>query len=145
MRTALLLTLLALAPAAAAQHTPDAAAITGRWTTIDDNTGKPRSVVEITLRNGRAYGRIVDLYDKTKLHKLCDRCPGDRKDRRIVGLEIIRDMVADGEVWEDGTILDPENGKVYTCKLWAEDGMLKVRGYIAFLYRTQTWVRVPGP
>lgn len=117
--------------------------VIGRWTTIDDNTGKPRSVVEITLVNGKLSGRIVDLYDKTRLDKLCDKCTDDRKGQKIVGLEIIRDMKPTGTAWDDGTILDPETGKVYDCKLWLEDGKLKVRGYVAFFYRTQTWVRVP--
>ena len=55
---------------------------------------------------------------------------------------IIKDMVQDGDEWEDGTILDPKKGKIYDCKLWVEDGNLKVRGYLFFLYRTQTWFRV---
>ena len=117
--------------------------VIGRWTTIDDNTGKPRSVVEITLVNGMLSGRIVDLYDKTKLEKLCDKCSGDRKDQRILGMEIIRDMRPTGTAWDDGTILGPETGKVYDCKLWLEDGKLRLRGYVAFFYRTQTWLRVP--
>ena len=54
-------------------------------------------------------------------------------------MTIITDMEMDGAEWEDGEILDPENGKVYDCKLWIEDGKLKVRGYVAFFYRTQTW------
>jgi uncharacterized protein (DUF2147 family) len=58
----------------------------------------------------------------------------------IVGLEIIRNMEKDGDEYEDGDILDPENGKVYRCKLWVEEGKLRVRGYISFLYRTQTWL-----
>lgn len=58
-----------------------------------------------------------------------------------MGLDIIRGMRAHGDTWSGGTILDPESGKVYDCKLWVEDGQLKVRGYIAFFYRTQTWVR----
>lgn len=115
--------------------------IAGRWTTIDDNTGKPRSVVEITVKDGVASGSIVDLYDKTRLEKTCAACTDDRKGRKIVGLDIIRGMRKDGNEWEDGTILDPETGKVYDCKLWIEDGKLKVRGYVAFFYRTQTWVR----
>ncbi|HRT54643.1 MAG TPA: DUF2147 domain-containing protein, partial [Flavobacteriales bacterium] len=65
----------------------------------------------------------------------------DRKDQPVLGMEIIRDMVKDDDEWEDGTILDPENGKVYDCKLWLEDGKLMVRGYVAFFYRTQEWVR----
>lgn len=116
----------------------------GRWTTVDDNTGKPRSVVEITVEGGVLKGRIVDLHDKTKLNRTCDKCPGERKDRPIVGLEIIRGMKADGNEWSGGTILDPESGKVYDCKLWLQDGVLKVRGYVAFFFRTQTWHRCDG-
>lgn len=120
-----------------------AQSIAGRWTTIDDNTGKPRSVVEIIERGGHLYGSIVDLHDRSKVEKVCDKCPDDRKGRRLIGLEIIRDMVRNGDEWEDGTILDPETGKVYDCKLWVEDGQLKVRGYVAFFFRTQTWIRMP--
>ena len=134
-RTLLLFPLLGLCSILQAQS------ILGRWTTVDDKTGKPRSVVEFTERGGKIYGRIVDLYDKSKLQKLCDLCPDDRNNQPVVGLEIIRDMEQDDEDWEDGTILDPESGKVYDCKLWLEDGTLQVRGYVAFLYRTQTWVR----
>ena len=119
----------------------NAQTVLGRWTTIDDNTGKPRSVVEITEENGRLIGRIIDLYEKEKRDKLCELCPGDRKNKRVVGLEIIRDMVRTGNEWGRGTILDPETGKVYDCKIWLEDGTLKVRGYVAFFFRTQTWVR----
>jgi uncharacterized protein (DUF2147 family) len=118
-----------------------AQSIAGRWTTVDDNTGKPRSVVEITVQNGVANGRIVELMDKGRQNAICDKCPDDRKDRPITGLEIIRGMKADGDEWSDGTILDPESGKVYDCKLWVEDGKLMVRGYVAFFFRTQTWVR----
>jgi uncharacterized protein (DUF2147 family) len=58
----------------------------------------------------------------------------------VTGMEIIQDMVNDGKEWVDGKIMDPENGKVYRCKLWVENGKLRVRGYISFLYRTQTWL-----
>lgn len=115
--------------------------ITGRWTTVDDNTGQPRSVVQITVKDGVATGHIVDLYDRSRLDKTCEKCTDDRKGQKIVGLEIIRGMRDKGGTWSGGTILDPENGKVYDCKLWVEDGTLKVRGYVAFFYRTQTWVR----
>ena len=136
MRNTLLLTAVLLTSTLLAQST-----ITGRWTTIDDNTGKAKSVVEIAVNNGVLSGRIVDLTDKSKLAKLCDKCPGDRQNKPLVGLEIIRGMKADGDEWDDGTIMDPETGKVYDCKLWLEDGKLQVRGYIAFFYRTQEWVR----
>lgn len=115
--------------------------ITGRWVTIDDNTGKRRSVVQIDVVNGKAVGRIVEIFDRTKADKTCDACTDDRKGKKVLGMEIIRDMVKDDDEWDDGTIVDPDNGKIYDCKLWVEDGELQVRGYVAFFFRTQTWVR----
>lgn len=115
--------------------------IAGRWVTIDDNTGKQRSVVEITVANGKATGRIVEIFDKAKADKTCDACTDDRKGKKVLGMDIIRNMVNNGDEWEDGTIMDPDNGKIYDCKLWLEDGKLQVRGYVAFFFRTQTWIR----
>lgn len=114
--------------------------IAGRWITVDDNTGKQRSVVEITVTDGIAHGRIVQIFDKDKVGKTCEACTDDRKGRKVLGMEIIRNMVRKGSEWTGGTILDPDNGKVYTCKMWVENGKLKVRGYIAFFFRTQTWL-----
>lgn len=119
--------------------------VTGRWTTVDDNSGKPRSVVELVEQNGRLSGRIVDVFDAKEKAAVCELCPGDRRNKPIVGLEIIRDMVRSGAEWAKGTIMDPETGKVYDCKIWLEDGRLKVRGYVAFFFRTQTWVRERRP
>lgn len=115
--------------------------ITGRWTTVDDNSGKPRSVVELVEQNGRLTGRIVDVFDAKEKAAVCELCPGERRNKPIVGLEIIRDMVRSGTEWTKGTIMDPETGKVYDCKIWMENGQLKVRGYVAFFFRTQTWLR----
>lgn len=124
-----------------ASFTIHAQDITGRWVTVDDNTGKQRSVVEITVKNGKASGRIVEIFDKSKADMTCGACTDDRKAKKILGMEIIRDMVQDDDTWEDGTIMDPDSGKIYDCKLWVEDGELQVRGYVAFFFRTQTWVR----
>ena len=61
--------------------------------------------------------------------------------QKVIGMEIIQDMKANNDEFKDGTILDPENGNVYDCKLWVDkEGQLRVRGYILFLYRTQTWL-----
>lgn len=118
-----------------------AQSITGRWTTVDDNSGKPRSVVEISERNGKVYGHIVDVFNEKERAAVCELCPAERRNKPIVGLEIIRDMARSGKEWTKGTILDPETGKVYDCKIWLEGGDLKVRGYVAFFFRTQTWVK----
>lgn len=115
--------------------------IAGRWVTIDDKTGKRKSVVEITVAGEKASGRIVEIIDPAKRDRTCESCTDDRKGKKVLGMEIIRGIERDGEEWEDGTILDPENGKVYDCKLWVENGKLQVRGYVAFFFRTQTWVR----
>ncbi len=120
--------------------------IFGKWKTIDDNTGKPRSVVEIYEKDGKAYGKILKLFREPgeDPDPVCDECTDYRKNQRVIGMTIITDMVRDGDEWEDGEILDPENGKIYDCKLWVEDGKLKVRGYVAFFFRTQTWLPYKG-
>ncbi len=135
MKALLVATLL---PASTIIH---AQSIAGRWNTVDDVTGKVKSTVEITVRNGTATGRIVEIKDPARQSALCAKCTDDRKDKPILGLEIIRGLKEDDGEWEDGTVIDPENGKTYDCKLWVENGQLKMRGYIGFLYRTQTWVR----
>ena len=117
-----------------------------KWKTIDDNTGKPRAVVEIYERGGELFGKIIKTFPEPgdDPDPICDKCKGTDKDQKIIGMEIIRHMKQDGDEWEDGTILDAEEGKTYSCKLWVEDGKLKVRGYVAFFFRTQEWLPYEG-
>lgn len=125
-----------------------AQSVTGTWKTIDDESGKAKSYVEITERNGKLYGKVTKLLNRAPGEPedpTCDVCPDDRKGQKVIGLEIIRDMKKDGDEYEDGTILDPNNGTSYDCKLWVESDkpdVLNVRGYVAFFFRTQTWHRV---
>ncbi len=114
----------------------------GKWKTIDDETGKVRSIVEIYEKNGKIYGKILKIFraPTADQNPSCKSCSDDRKGQKIVGMEIIRGMKKDGSTYEDGTILDPETGKIYDCKMWVEGGKLQVRGYIAFFFRTQTWL-----
>lgn len=121
----------------------------GQWKTIDDETGRIKSVVEITERDGLFYGQIIELFrlPEEDQNPLCTGCEDDRKDMPSLGMQIVRDMEASDQAleWEEGTICDPKSGKIYDCEMWFEpDNMdeLKVRGYIFFLYRTQTWLRV---
>jgi uncharacterized protein (DUF2147 family) len=53
----------------------------------------------------------------------------------------VRTPVVNGDRYEDGTILDPEDGKIYRGEIWVEDGKLKIRGSLGPLYRTRTWLR----
>ena len=119
--------------------------IFGKWKSIDDDTNKPKSIVEITEKDGKAYGKIIKLFRDPDEDQdpICDDCNDHRKDQKVLGMTIVTDMVKDGDEWEDGEILDPKDGKIYDCKIWlADDGTLKVRGYIAFFFRTQTWLPV---
>ena len=141
-RTFLVLTLGSLMGATAlAQMTP-----VGVWNSVDDKTKELKSEIVITENAGVISGRIAKLLRKdAKQDAVCDECTDDRKDKPLLGLEIIRGAKkADGkDVWEDGKILDPENGKTYNLRLTPIDGgaKLEVRGSIAFFGRTQTWVR----
>ncbi len=118
--------------------------IIGKWKTIDDNTGKARSIVEIYKKGDKVFGKVVKLFREPgeDPDPICEECSGKKKNQKVIGMEIITDMVFDEDdnEYDKGEILDPENGKVYDCKLWVEDGKLKVRGYLYFLYRTQTWL-----
>lgn len=112
----------------------------GLWKTIDDDGKTAKSHVRIFERDGVICGKVVKLLQSDP-DKRCAECPGEKKDQPIVGMEIMWDLKKqpDGDEYADGKILDPDNGKVYRCKIWREGDTLKVRGYIAFLFRTQTW------
>lgn len=119
--------------------------IVGTWKTIDDDSGKARSIVEIYEEEGKYFGKIIKLYreEGEDPDPICDECDDYRKGKKIIGMEIISDMKynkKDNE-YHKGEIMDPENGNIYDCKLWiSDDGKLKVRGYLLFFYRTQTWL-----
>lgn len=118
--------------------------IVGTWKTIDDETGKPKSIVEIVEREGKAYATVKEvLFSENGADPVCDDCTGERKGKKVIGMQIIDGLSKDGSEWSGSTILDPKNGKQYSCKVWLEDeNTLSVRGYVAFFYRTQTWYRV---
>ncbi len=117
----------------------------GKWKTIDDNTGDTRSIVEISEVNGKFYGKVIKLFPKVTEDPdpVCDKCdPADpRFNKKVIGMEIIRNMASSGAEFSGGDILDPENGKVYRSKIWVEGKDLKVRGYWGPFFRTQTWLR----
>ena len=121
--------------------------ILGKWKTIDDATGKAKSIVEIYKQDGKYYGRIVQLLTEENKDGICRTCEGKYKNKNIIGLVILKDLKydADDKEWEGGTIMDPKNAKEYSVYLALESpDKLKVRGYIGFslIGRTQYWYRV---
>src|SRR5690606_23887686 len=93
-----------------------AQAVTGKWKTIDDETGKATSIVEISEKNGKIYGKVVEILTDKKDAK-CDKCPGADKGKPIKGLTIIKGLSKDGKEYSGGTITDPGSGKEYKCAL----------------------------
>ena len=117
--------------------------IVGKWKTIDDETKQEKSVVELYLQDGKVYGKILQILQAKDKGKVCDKCEGADKDKPTEGMVIVKNMKNDGDEWAGGTILDPNKGKVYKCKMKTiESGnKLQVKGCIAFFCRTQIWVK----
>lgn len=123
----------------------NAQTVLGKWKTIDDKTGKPKSIVEIFENNGKIFGKVIEIFDATKRDRKCEKCEGADKNKPVLGLIVIKGLVKDGDEYNDGKILDPESGSLYKCllKLEANDKLL-VRGYLGFslIGRSQTWIRI---
>jgi uncharacterized protein (DUF2147 family) len=116
----------------------------GRWKTVDDETGKAESVIEI-YKEGNAYsGRIAKILTGNT-DAVCEKCDGKQKNAPILGLVIISDLKNEDEGWSDGKILDPRKGSEYRLSAWYEDNnpdVLFIRGkHWTGLYRTQQWLR----
>jgi len=116
----------------------------GLWKTVDDETKQTKSLVRILEKDGELVGRVEKiLTDKTDAR--CDRCTDERKDQPVQGMTIVTGMKPDGDLWDGGSILDPNNGKVYRSRMKLLDGgrKLEVRGYIGapLFGRSQVWLR----
>ena len=136
------LTLLAAANVFAQEASP-----VGLWKNIDDESGKPKALIRITESNGELRGKIEKLFKNPgeDQNPKCIKCEGALKDQPVIGMTILTGMKRDGDEYNGGQILDPNNGKVYSSKLTVIEGgkKLDVRGYIGFpmLGRTHTWLR----
>ncbi|WP_435622683.1 DUF2147 domain-containing protein [Flagellimonas sp.] len=120
--------------------------IFGKWKTIDDKTGITKAIVEVYQEKGLLNAKIVRVLEKGREDAVCINCKGDLKDKPVKGMHIIRNFKKNGDnEYKGSNLLDPESGTTYRGKLWLDSkdpDKLKVRGYVAFLYRTQTWHRI---
>lgn len=126
-------------------------AITGQWRTVSDegtDKGRDKSYVDIFENNGAYFAKVTKLLLKPQ-DTLCEKCSGDLKNKPVVGMIFLKDMKKSGKIdeklgeeYSGGTVMDPDKGKTYNCKLWVKGDVLTLRGYIGFLYRTQEWFRV---
>jgi uncharacterized protein (DUF2147 family) len=119
------------------------AQIEGKWKTIDDETKQAKSIVEIYKKGDQYYGKISQLLIKPA-NPNCVDCKDDRKNKPILGMEIIRGLKKDGDEFTGGTITDPKTGKTYKCTITRSGDNLNVRGYVglSFIGRSQTWQKV---
>ncbi len=118
----------------------------GKWKTIDDRTGNPKAVVNVFKKDGLMYGKIEKILEEGKEEALCVKCKGEKKDKPIIGMLIIEALKKQSNnEWKGKTLFDPEQAMTFRCKIWLNPdnpNELMVRGYLAFFYRTQTWLRV---
>ncbi len=117
--------------------------VVGRWKSVDDETGKAKSIIEIYKKGNKYYGKIVKLLNEPD--GICRTCTTKYKNKNIEGLVILTDLEKDDDEYNGGDIMDPKNGKSYSCYIKLESAnKLKVRGYMGFslLGRTQYWYRV---
>lgn len=125
--------------------TANAQSVVGKWKTFDDETKEAKSIVEITERGGKIYGKVIEILNPSKKDIKCKDCSGADKDKPVLGLEILKGLSKDGKEYSDGKILDPSNGKLYKCTVSLDgNDKLKVRGYVGIsaFGRTQVWTRV---
>lgn len=119
--------------------------IVGKWKTIDDKDGSAKSIVHIfKATNGKYYGKIEKLFKNPD--KVCTECEGANKDKPVLGMLIINGMILKDGVLTGGTILDPNNGKIYRCNISfdPQTGNLNVRGSLdksGWIGRSQIWIK----
>jgi len=119
----------------------------GLWKTIDDSSGQPKGLVRIREVNGRYEGKLEKIFPKPGEDPAprCDKCEGARHNQPVLGMTILWGLTKQGDEYQGGEALDPENGKIYRAKMKLVDGgkKLEVRGFIgiSLFGRSQTWLR----
>lgn len=131
--------MLALLPMVAfAQTSP-----VGKWTTLDDESGKPMTVVEVyEAKNGTLAAKIVENIGASET---CTKCSGKDKNKSIIGMPVLWNLKDKGNgVWGDGNGFKPSSGdnfKAKTVKLADGGNKLEVTGCKSIFCRTATWVK----
>lgn len=119
--------------------------IIGFWKITDQDTNKPRSIIAIYEYRNKYYGRLIATYDKESgevyenLDHRIERAPGVKRHPFYVGLDILWNLRKEGDKYVDGTIMDPEKGRIYDAEAWVEDGHLVLRGKLLFFGQNQKW------
>tara|TARA_R100001369_G_scaffold49261_1_gene75866 strand:+ start:20763 stop:21191 length:429 start_codon:yes stop_codon:yes gene_type:complete len=121
-----------------------AQSVLGKWKTVNEETGKSTSIIEIFEADGELHGKVVRILKEEDRDRVCSKCEGEMKNKPIEGLVVMTGLEKSGDEYSGGVVTDPKTGKVYKCKIWLDEDnpqKLNVRGYISLFYRTQTWLR----
>lgn len=120
--------------------------VEGKWLTYDDESGEQKATITIYIKGDKLYGKITEITEVDHRDELCNKCPGNKKGKPMMGLQIISDLTWNkgDKRWDDGEVLEADTGKLYDCAIWLDDknpDLLYLRGYVSFFYRTQEWKR----
>ena len=130
----------------------------GFWVSVDDKSGKMTAGWEIYITGNKLYGRILSVADHPQDVKATNcpdsikgfNQPGKVNEMPVVGTPWIFDLTVDRQPgsWSGGSIIDPDAGKLYKCKITFRpaDGKkymtdtLEMRGEIGLgIGRSQYW------
>ncbi len=123
---------------------PDA--VVGTWL-----NGTKKGRIQIYKQGDKYFGKLIWLIEPndpaTGKPKIDNKNPEPGlKSRPLLNLNIMTGFSYDGgNVWDDGKIYNPEDGKTYSCKMTLKTpNTLDVRGYvgISLIGKTQTWTRI---
>ncbi len=116
----------------------------GFWRTVDEQTQKPNSIVEITRENGRYDGKVVKLFDNPAA--VCSKCSGDLHNQPIMGMQVLWDFIPVQDGWGDGKVLVVKRGIILdaTLNLQNQGQILQIVAKTPLGKRVQNWERVSG-
>lgn len=123
--------------------------LAGLWLEYNDDSGSVEAYIRIEKLSDNSYeGRIEKILPNTAANSalICTNCPGSLRNHPLLGLRILSGMKRkDQLIFEGGEVLDPDDGKVYQCRIrLSEDGKsIEVTGYHGFSWigQSETWLR----
>jgi len=121
----------------------------GLWKTIDDQTGKVRSIVRLERHGDELLGFIHEIIPEAgkPADPVCEKGPERFLGRPVLGMNFMWGFRFKGKELGDGQVFDPEQGKIYHCslELLDEGRKMKLFGYVKVIFkvgRSQVWERL---
>lgn len=135
--------LLGLAAPSNLEVPKDGDEILGLWWTDDK-----RAKIEIYKKGSEYRGKIAwldePLNDNGDPKKDKNNNDKAKRQRPVMGMDLISGFAYEKGKWVDGDVYDPDNGKTYSCVMKLKGDRLEVRGYVGLTMfgRTVVWTKV---